>query len=710
MNQADSFPVRSSKGNEGIPGRLARRFLEDLLNGRFFYGRDDPSPDFSCSALQDPRQQPQSSVTEHDLICQPNQTIENDKLEGTTLCCKCRACRYRFVVRISPGTCDPLAGQLEHHYVLEKGGESKAEAETTHVSLAGLPIYDAQYMCSVCSQRVELKVSSPLLKWEWIMKITDKERIRKAVGVASEGDPARYANITEDTVERWASTPLQTLNAYLRGVITLENPKRIVSRNKTFTAQFGDCNDIFLYLGFRESLDEETNELGWNPPRLEPQNGKTKLASMRAFLEDVRTEVQSIMEQQSVKEGYPPLVAAIAPKGRAQLEKHLRVGKFYQPSTTVMTAEEAKNIDLLGTTPDADDRLLKWAYERQVEADPARRDTYLNALSSVAAGRDMDLQLFCFAQQSAGPSGLQPEQASLGGADANIDDEVNKAFAHFNLTKYGPESPTQIIQIYKAFCDQSPAQKRDHRDQLYKIGLYTNQVSLLEEAKFFPSADEASHYLKAENSWPLESVAVLAQVAAESVSKVSLPFRNRTFFGRISFNRYRFHLVSFLPFTFFTFPLRSILLTAHIRQSEHPLPVVIEALLTIELTKPLQERSPEYHDIMHKLQEKASSGKPTQDYNKSDMGVDKVTNDADALRSPAGLGNIRNTCYLNSILQYLYTVDTVRDLVCNLDLPDIDPDTGRLPGESEDADLGPDRGQAYVGCECMFPQLILKLL
>ena len=34
---------------------------------------------------------------------------------------------------------------------------------------------------------------------------------------------------------------------------------------------------------------------------------------------------------------------------------------------------------------------------------------------------------------------------------------------------------------------------------------------------------------------------------------------------------------------------------------------------------------------------------------------------------PVGLNNIGNTCYLNSLLQYLYTVEAVRDIVLNFD-------------------------------------------
>lgn len=37
------------------------------------------------------------------------------------------------------------------------------------------------------------------------------------------------------------------------------------------------------------------------------------------------------------------------------------------------------------------------------------------------------------------------------------------------------------------------------------------------------------------------------------------------------------------------------------------------------------------------------------------------------INEPRGLNNIGNTCYLNSLLQYLYTIKPLRELVCNFD-------------------------------------------
>jgi ubiquitin carboxyl-terminal hydrolase 25/28 len=73
------------------------------------------------------------------------------------------------------------------------------------------------------------------------------------------------------------------------------------------------------------------------------------------------------------------------------------------------------------------------------------------------------------------------------------------------------------------------------------------------------------------------------------------------------------------------------------------------------------------------------------------------------LNLPLGLHNIGNTCYLNSLLQYLFTVKPIRDIVLNYDsfrlgLDDESIRERRLGGNK----MQMDRGEAVVAqaCKC----------
>lgn len=77
---------------------------------------------------------------------------------------------------------------------------------------------------------------------------------------------------------------------------------------------------------------------------------------------------------------------------------------------------------------------------------------------------------------------------------------------------------------------------------------------------------------------------------------------------------------------------------------------------------------------------------------------------------PVGLANLRNTCYLNSILQYFYSVNAVRELAVNSELHALEPTEANLSNllrvegnssNSQDQDR-PDleTGRAFVGHEC----------
>lgn len=71
------------------------------------------------------------------------------------------------------------------------------------------------------------------------------------------------------------------------------------------------------------------------------------------------------------------------------------------------------------------------------------------------------------------------------------------------------------------------------------------------------------------------------------------------------------------------------------------------------------------------------------------------------LALPVGLDNIRNTCYLNSILQYLYTVKPIHEIVANIDQFGLQDTEASLQNRRIDpGSTHLEKGEAYAGQQC----------
>ncbi|KAL2186205.1 cysteine proteinase [Thermothelomyces heterothallicus CBS 203.75] len=520
-----------------------------------------------------------------------------------------------------------------------------------------------RYVCTLCGIVVSLDISLPRLRPEWLRMISDEDRIRKSLKAAREEDPQRYADVGPEKETHYRTTALHTLNQYIKNILEESGTgprKRISFRNKTFQVQFGrDCDEIFRYLGFEEDHDANTKESYWIPPRLPAPEGKTPIGSSRAFYEDVRSEVQSVFAGKTPAQG-EPTVMPVSPAPRDELEKVLGCDKSRRCFSTLPVIEsEARHFATLGAPVDADDALLKFAYSRQAELDPENTSTYLEALGTLAGRRSEELQMFVFTHQEL--LARQQKEAAAGGPNAS---PVEKAYAHFGLTKSCPEDPAFFIGVYRTYRDQSPAQKSDHRLALLQIA-NDRQSDEIRNEVFGKQMDlqEACQFLRVEPGWPMDSIAVMAQ----SISSDS--------------------------------------------DMDH-LDLLLLALDAISLSRGTDDPNrPEFESVLAELRsirrsQLTSSG--TERVGAAASASDHAR-DAVDLELPVGLANLRNTCYLNSILQYFYSVNAVRDLALNTDFPALEPTEANLRNllrTDSSSNTGHDQrrtdletGRAFVGHE-----------
>ncbi|KAK3290624.1 uncharacterized protein B0H64DRAFT_331941 [Chaetomium fimeti] len=649
----------------GPGGRLASRLIQDWFAGYLPEGGEG-GLQTKCSALRVFPPHPDGG-SDHDFIIEFSQSYDapsDPEGRGRTLIsCMCSHCRHHFVFHICPPSGEESEAHLQHHFRVEHaeshaGSESAVFQPYSNDHLRGR----FRYACTLCGLAVNLEISVPRLKPSWLKMVMDENRIKESLRIAREQDPARYANLSPEKETHYLTTALSTLNQYLKNILDDDGTgahKRISCRNKTFLVQFGrDCDHIFRYLGFKEDHSDESGESYWLPPRLPPPEGKAPVGSLRAFYDDVRYEVQSVLADRPPVPGEPVIKPISAAGARDQLEKALGCDKSHRCFSTLPVNEnESQYFTALGAPVDADDALIKFAYGRQVESDPENTPAYLEALGTLAARRSEELQMFVFTHQE-----LLAKRQREATAVAPDGGQAGKAYAHFGLTRASSDDPAYIVRVYRTYREQSPAQKSDHRLALLEIWKDCRSDEIrIEVFRKNMDLSEACKFLHVEPEWPMDNIAASAQSVSSDLDL------------------------------------------------DH-LDLLILALESISTAKP--ENDPNRSAFERAFTE-IVSGRESLVLLSDNSGFDgpgraaaERSREAVDLELPVGLANLRNTCYLNSILQYFYSVNAVRNLAVGSDLPALEPTEANLShilragsSNQEESRSELETGRAFVGHE-----------
>ncbi|KAK4198831.1 hypothetical protein QBC40DRAFT_341004 [Triangularia verruculosa] len=613
-------------------GRLATRLIEDLYNGvRQHAGKSDPKTQ-SCFVLRGTRIAPPGVSDDHDLIELPSQThVSGDQ---AVISCLCKYCRYHFTFKCPSRP--PVTGpeHLQHHFVFVENSDELFGEEHGRQILG--PVWDkrrapvvrqTKYRCTACDFTLQVEVTAPRLDSRWIDIVTDESRAKRNLKRAMAEDPARFQDMTADKLAKLESGALITLNMYITNIMANDSilpdknaEKKISERNKTFMVQFGpECEDLFLYLGFKKR--QESEEAFYISPREPPQEGgKTDLYTERAFFEDVKSEIQSVIDQKFPQHVQPHSSA------RRDLEKALGCADVTKLSVVLhLKPDDQHYYYLLGASPSSTDDMLKWAYQRQIALDPDHRRYYIDALSKLAYAKGVDLQLFAVAEHE------PPAPSSSATTRATSQYAMDWEWFGFERAVHRALEKGEILDRYREYIEDRPYQRGLHRLHLAKIGRDLQQQDLVEVAVHGIEEKEAYQILDVPPEADLDSIAntVWANIQ-DSDKDLAVVVAAMNFIGEK-----HEHMVGTHAYAEFE---------------------VITGKLHARLNGEAETEDPENVFGVGIF----AQGTP------SNQGTEPAKDGDPTL--PAGLANLRNTCYLNSILQYLYTVDIIRDLLRNLDL------------------------------------------
>lgn len=610
----------------------------------------------------------------------PQQDVPPDSTTLYKIATYCRKCLWHWDLIVDfrhDGTrsypCERSYAEYPLHHFLFFGEEDADRAD----SLGGhTKPRTYQFRCSApkCPVVLRIRISPPRLTDRDISLLTDKgnlrrrwERSKQLYGDRADPDMARPIDATD------------FLNTYLHDSLNPQaGKKRIPLMNRKFLKTFGmDCDDILKKLGFSKAVEvgeDGTNTEVWYLPQLDAaQDPLQNLgeSTTRNIVEDTRYELNAMIldfpetERSSARRDPMVLTPARAYIDLA-LSSHDYELKVGGSRVTRSSAHEEDHPYYagLGSVADFADNLLLFAFRRQIVVDPQNTPYYFECLKDLAVGRRSDL--------------LQSEVAILASQGLFTRDEITSAYRSLGIDpSHAHALSDEIItnQFKSRLSDIPSHQVEEARKALRIIGEARNSDIIKREASMsIETYEQALAWLDLENNDTSTDDFVISMVTLKSNDDPLNDETARKAVKLIADHRRSQRLWSWLEtgsmgvaemdtaeaYATLSIVDRSTQLDLGILQSH--------VATMIEADPTNTERLHIAHDKVKQDQESA--------YGKLWQDSFRPTVNHPLESWPVGCCNIGNTCYLNSVLQFLFTIKPLRDLVLNYEehLQDLSPE------------------------------------
>ncbi|KAI4664957.1 uncharacterized protein J4E79_003256 [Alternaria viburni] len=665
------------------PGKTAPRLLQDLFTydprheeraGRNLLTSAPPQHDSKAPAV--------AAVPfrncRHIFFTKPEQSLlpvaGEDATPNTTykVASYCNKCRWHVDVRVDHRTdatkiksCGKGNEDYALHHFLYEGEDNSSGTGGIEAQLRPRT-YTFRCTAPECSVRVRISMKPPCFSEQDIVTLTDQAQLRRRWEAAKQiaGDRA------DANMARKVDAP-DYLNTYLQDSLKPAKGKaRIPLLNKKFLKTFGrDCDSILRRLGFENRQEEEEDAIVevWYLPR--PDEAASPLEStLRNKIEDARYELNTLIlsmpENERVGCRHQPMYPT---PSRVDMERALACADYAKAkgreTRSTNHEEDHPYYASLGAVGDFDDALILFAFSRQGAVDIENKAYYFECLQDLAAGRQSEM--------------LQMQVALLASQGLTSKRDTERAYQYFGIdpTHANVIGDDHIIGCFRSrLADVSVIQAEEARKQLRVLGDVRDSDRIRSEASgSIETYEQAMAFFDLELGVADDFIPTMYSLKTQD-SPASIETARKAL-DIIADARNSERLRQFAKFGAMSEPEMDLgEAYALFQQPDRTVKLELAVLGSLVSTYDVGSSERARMETAYKLIENDQS----QRFGDNHVNPSPARRNKYPLDSwPVGLRNIGNTCYLNSVLQFLFTIKPLRDLILNCEkyLQDLSPES-----------------------------------
>ncbi|KAK9465844.1 hypothetical protein V1512DRAFT_276956 [Lipomyces arxii] len=563
----------------------------------------------------------------------------------------CSVCRCHFVIKVQEGhegDCGKSPMEI-HHFVVTAYSQVPADANELDDSIV---TETCMLTCNICSTSVSINVHKALLTDEIVATFKQEAidarfahfEILRNEKLAAEGLTAPGPLIP--------SSPLSNFNTLMR---ILHDPLVHIcgERSRSIRIDNNAVNtkiDPSILPTFFFTKDEQVGV--WLPPMVNEDTPESK--QMRKVLEDASMEIAILAWQETNNKENPYQISIDS--DLQTVKRALKCADYPTIPRKITYIEPTSPIFLrcasLGAVPDFSDALLLQTFDRQNACDPSNAQYYLECLREISTTRQSEeLQIRVVELQSMG---------------ALTRDDLKNAYKEIGIDD--PEAVNDdslILGIFKARLQDSPGRALSMKAAL-KIVAETRDSEVLRAYIQADSMDEQTSYRTLGLVKETDDDTVKAAYETYLQDSITRADLYNSALMVIARSRQSPSLLSYVEKRGLAGPLPDV-------KKAYRMLGIMDTMDDSQVLAVFNIRVNDMPDDVLKmrgaLRSIMDSRRSAQIKHFLESGViDTNIGPEGTDTNPVGLWNIGNTCYLNSLLQYYFTIKPLREMILSFDL------------------------------------------